>query len=131
MNIIDVNSKTGKLRLRCGDFGDLPLLPDEVYLSALEDCNDNLPRAAALCANYILGLLSSKTHRKLAQLETWGNEHFENYVKFLKMTVLNPNSQFSVAPVPYVVGDGTEHPLIAFVEDWNTNFGDNLPNLRF
>ena len=128
--IIDPNSPVGKIRLRVGDWSDLPILPDSVILSALTDCQQNVPRAAALSAQYILATLTAKTHRKLAQLETWGNEQFENYVKFLKMTVLNPNLMTS-APVPYTGNVQEDHPLIVFVEDWNTNYGTNPPTLRF
>lgn len=130
MTIIDPTHPVGKIRLRIGDWQDIPILPDTVILSALEDCQNNVPRAAALCAQYVLGTLTAKTHRKLAQLETWGSEQFENYVKFLKTTIMNPH-MMTIAPVPYTGGVENEHPLIAFVEDWNTNFGTKLPTLRF
>lgn len=120
MTIIDPTTSIGKIRLRTGDWADLTILPDIVIQSALDDCQNNVPRAAALCAQYILATLTAKTHRKLAQLETWSGEHFDNYVKFLKLTVLNPNLM-SIAPVPYV-NTGEENPLLKFTREWNLNY---------
>lgn len=121
MPIIDPSTPLGKVRLRVGDWQDLPILPDTVIESALSDCQDSVPRASALCAQYILATLTFKTHRKLAQLETWSNEQFEHYVEFLKMTVLNPNLM-STSPVPYTGNIKTDHPLIQFVEEWNESY---------
>lgn len=120
MAVLDPATPVGKIRLRVGDWRDLVILPDSVIESALTDCQENVPRAAALCAQYILATLTSKTHRKLAQLETWSNEQFENYVEFLKLTVLNPH-MMTASPVPYT-GNITDHPLIVFVEEWNESY---------
>lgn len=121
MPVIDPSTNLGKVRLRCGDWADLPLLPNEVIESALSESNNSVPKAASLCAQYILAMLTSRTHRKLAQLETWGNEQFENYVKFIQMTILNPNLA-AIAPIPYAGGTDTEHPLIQFQKDWAANY---------
>jgi hypothetical protein len=120
MTVIDPTTSIGKIRLRIGDWSDLPILPDSVINSALEDCSDNVPRAAALCAQYILATLTAKTHRKLAQIETWSNEQFDNYVQFIKLTILNPHLM-SVSPVPYV-NTTEDHPLIAFMDEWNEEY---------
>jgi hypothetical protein len=138
-NVIDPTTNVGKLRLRVGDVSDIPFFPDSVYEATLTDEDDNLPRAARRMAQYILGTLSAKTHRKLAQLEVWGQEYFDNYVKFIKLTILNPMFM-DISPVPY--GSGSEeqvHPLIQFQQDWNKNYAitqsnqmaldaDNSPN---
>lgn len=115
--LLDPATAIGKIRLRVGDWSDLPVLPDNVIQSALDDCDANVPRAAQLCAQYILATLTAKTHRKLAQIETWSNEQFNNYVKFLEKTILNPHLM-SIAPIPYVNTE-TEHPLIEFTREWN------------
>lgn len=120
MTIIDPTTPLGKIRLRIGDWQDLPLLPDSVIESALVDCNNNIPRAAKLCAQYILAMLTSKTHKKMAQLETWSDQQFDNYVKFIQMTILNPHLM-DVSPIPYVNTE-TEHPLIEFSREWNESF---------
>lgn len=120
MPVIDPSTPIGKIRLRTGDWSDLPILNDATIQSALTDCGDNVPRAAQLCAQYILATLTFKTHKKLSTVEVWSGEQFDNYVTFLKTTVLNPNLM-SVAPIPYGFGDET-HPLIEFVETWNEEF---------
>lgn len=119
--IIDPKTSIGKIRLRIGDWSDLPLLPDSVIDSALVDCSGNVPRAASLCAQYVLGMLTAKTHRKLANIEVWSNEQFSNYVQFIKLTILNPHNM-SVSPIPYT-GGMTAHPLITFTDDWNAAYG--------
>ena len=119
--IIDPTTPIGKIRLRCGDFGDLSILPDTVYQSALDDCKQNIPRASQLCAQYILGTLTAKTHRKLASLETWSGEHFDHYVKFIKLTILNPNLM-SISPIPYTHAIEIENPLPKFIREWNLNY---------
>lgn len=118
--IIDPATPVGKIRLRIGDWADLPILPDAVIISALEDCANNIPRAASLCAQYILGTLTAKTHRKLANIEVWSNEQFSNYVAFIKLTIFNPHNM-SLAPIPYV-GDTSKNPLSMFTEDWNAAY---------
>jgi hypothetical protein len=124
MAIIDPTTNLGKLRLRCGDIGDLPFLPDEVYLQAFADTqtislpNGSLPRAAKTCAVYILGMLSFRTHEKLGQVEVWGNEATKSYKDFLLLTVANPNF-IEYSPVPYAGGLDTVNPLMQFTSDWN------------
>lgn len=119
--VIDPTTNLGKLRLRVGDFGDIPFLPDDVYYSTLTDCNENLPRATIIVAQYILAILTHKTHRKLNQLEVWSNEQYAQYLSFIKTTILNPHlSQLS--PIPYTGSDTSASPLVEFVEDWNGNY---------
>lgn len=117
--VIDPTTSIGKIRLRIGDWSDLPILPDAVIQSALDDCQNNVPRAASLCAQYVLATLTAKTHRKLSQIETWSGEQFNNYVKFLDKTILNPNLM-TLAPVPYEGMVEETHPLVQFVADWNS-----------
>lgn len=137
--VLDPTTSIGKLRLRCADYTDLPLMPDSVYQSVLDDNDGNIPRSARIMAQYILGTLTSRTHRRLAQLEVYGNQYFEQYVSFLKLTVLNPN-MMDLSPIPYFGGENETHPLVQFQQDWNKNFysgtqsqqlafnADNSPN---
>lgn len=118
---LDPTTPLGKIRLKIGDYSDLPILPDSVIYAALDDCNGNVNRAASLCAQYILGTLTSKTHKKLSQLETWSGEQFDNYVKFLQMTVLNPNLS-TVAPVPYSGGGFEVSPIETFIKNWRDGY---------
>lgn len=121
MTVVDPSTSVGKIRLRVGDWQDLPLLSDEVIESAITDCNGNLPRAAKLCAQYILAILSFKTHKKIAQLEVWTGEQFKNYLQFIQMTILNPQLA-DIAPIPYGVSGTELHPLIQFQQDWNKQY---------
>jgi hypothetical protein len=114
------STSVGKIRLRIGDWQDLPILPDSVIESAITDCQNNVPRAAQLCAQYILATLTAKTHRKMSNLETWSGEQFDNYVKFIKMTILNPHLM-TTSPVPYA-GDSEESPMNSFIRYWNHSF---------
>lgn len=125
--ILDPTTPIGKIRLRVGDYSDLPILPDEVYQSALDDCQSYLPRASVLVAQYILASLTGQTHQKLAQIEVYGGEWFTNYLAFVKATILNPNLM-QVTPLPYTpvttdeFGNKLEVPLIQFQKDWNRNY---------
>ena len=121
--IIDPTTNLGKLRLRCADIGDLPFLTDEVYNSVLGDTSDNLTKSTVICANYILGILSLRTHRKLSNLEIWGQEAFTNYRLFLRETIANPNTISGIYPIPYSPDpQGQVNPLIQFVSDWNNSY---------
>lgn len=125
--ILDPTSNIGKMRLRVGDYSDMPIMPDEVYLSALADCNNYLPRASVLVAQYILAALTGQTQQKLAQIEVYGNQWFQNYLAFVKATILNPHLMPYV-PLPYVplltdqYGNKVDLPLVEFQKDWNANF---------
>lgn len=120
--IIDVSTDLGRLRMRCGDYGDLPYLPDNVYQQALIDTDNNLPVAAKNCATYILGALSFKVHRKIGlQLEVYGAEAFANYKQYLLLILTNPNFM-DISPIPYNVNGTTLHPLQQFQKDWNNNY---------
>lgn len=118
--IIDANTDLGRLRLRVADFGDIALLPDSVYSQTLEDKGGNLNAAAKTCALYILGILSQRTHRKLAQLEIWGAEAFQNYRDFLLLTVSNP-ALMDCSPIPYSSAEAFS-PILDFQKNWNKGF---------
>ncbi len=127
MAILDPTTTIGKMRLRVGDYSDLPLMPDAVYESALDDTSDNLPRACVLVAQYILASLTGQTHQKLAQIEVFGNQWFEQYLAFVKATILNPHLM-QLNPLPYtptakdIYGNIIEVPLIQFQKDWNASY---------
>lgn len=127
MAILDPTTPVGKMRLRVGDYSDLPLMPDSVYTSALSDCNNSVPKASVLVAQYILGMLTAQTHQKLQQIEVFGAEWFQNYLAFVKATIMNPNFM-DITPMPYVAqvknefGEVVEMPLVQFQKDWNNNY---------
>lgn len=117
---IDITTNVGKLRLRCGDVSDLPFLNDLVYLQAYTDSQDNLPRAAKLCAQYILAQLAFRTHKKLASLEIWGGDAFVHYKEFLMLTINNP-AFMDISPIP-VSSSADLSPMLQFQNDWNRSF---------
>ena len=120
---IDPTTALGKCRLRCADFGDIPYLPDNVYLQTLTDNNQNIPVSSKICATYILGTLAFKTHRKMGlQLEIWGAEAFQNYKDFLVLTVTNPNfADYSPLPLQSLSPDD-QNALTSFISDFNRNY---------
>lgn len=118
---LDPTSNIGKIRLRVADYSDLPIFPDSVYQSVLDENTNNLTKSAMVMAQYILGVLSQKTHRKLNQIEIWGAESFKNYKDFLILTVKDP-AFMSYSPIPYGATSIDNNPLIQFTQDWNKNF---------
>ena len=127
--ILDPTTPIGKMRLRVGDYGYDPIMPSEVYQSALDDCQNNLPRACVLVAQYILASLTGQTHQKISQIEVYGAEWFTNYLAFVKATILNPHLM-TLSPMPYLAtqvdasGNKIVLPLDQFQKDWNNNFAN-------
>lgn len=117
---LDPTSNIGIVRLRIADYSDIPLLSDSVIQSVLEANSNNLANTARTCATYILGMLSHKTHRKLAQLEVWGKENFDSYKEFLFLTVSNP-AFMTISPIPYAA-TADFNPIIDFQNNWNANY---------
>jgi len=118
MAVIDFTSNVGRLRLRLGDALDLQIYPDEVYQSALDECDGNMPRATRLMAQYILAALSMRVHEKIGALECYGNQFYSQYRDFILATIANPMFMQTV-PMPYSSGMDVKHPIQQFQEDWN------------
>ena len=121
MTIIDPTTDLGRLRLALGDWQDLPILPDSVILQTLVDSSGNLNRAKITLAQYILASLTRDVHQKLAQIEVYGEQGFDNYKEFIRLTILNPNLS-QLAPIPYAGGLAVQNPLTKFTDDWNKNY---------
>lgn len=119
--IIDPTTNEGKLRLRLSDWSDLPLLPSSVYQQTLIDNDNNLQRSVTILGSYILGILSQKTHRKLATLEVWGNESFHSYLKFLEKIIKDP-AYSGISPIPYMSSGDGSNPIPDFLSDWERNY---------
>lgn len=129
--IIDPSSNLGKVRLRIADVSDLPYLSDDVIQTTLSENGNNVKLAAKICAMYILGMLSHKTHRKMAQLEVWGAEAFTAYKQFLMLAHTNP-AFLDYSPLPYM--SAAEYsPILEFQKAWNCNFtnGTEAQQLSF
>lgn len=120
--MIDFSTDIGKVRLRCADIGDLPFLPDEVYNNAILENGGNLPAAAKLCAQYLLGLFAvGASHKKMVQLEVWNKDRFDAYRAYLMDILTNPAlMSYTALPVLIVGDEDAIDPLKQFTEDWNT-----------
>jgi hypothetical protein len=119
--MLDPTTVIGKLRLRCGDYNDLPILPDTVYQETYTESGNSLNQASVTCAQYILAILSQSCHQRLVNIEIYGSEAFNNYLTYLTKVVLNPNLS-QTCPIPYSASNDKVHPLIQFQEDWENNF---------
>ena len=118
---IDASTTLGKCRLRCGDYSDLPLLPDSVYLSTLYENNGNVPRSSMICATYILSMLAMGCHQKMSYLEVFGNQKYEQYESYLLKIAKDPMFSGS-SPIPYTGSVTDKNQLIQFTEDWNKSY---------
>lgn len=120
---IDASTLLGKCRLRTADYGDLPLLPDSVYLTTLEENNNNVQRTSMICATYILGMFAQGCHQKMSFLEIWSGEKYKQYESYLMKIAKDPTFNGS-SPIPYTGASSTteKNPLIAFVEDWEQGY---------
>lgn len=121
MPALDLSSDISKLRLRVGDWRDPVILPDEVYQDALDQNNDNLNRSAILCAQYILATLSFGTRSKFQYIESYDNQAFDQYRKFLLDTVNNP-AFMTYNPIAYGGDTSETNPLIQFAKSWNAGY---------
>lgn len=124
MTTIDASTALGKCRLRCGDYGDLPLLPDSVYLTTLSENNGNVFRSSMICATYILSMLAvSSCHQKLSFIELYGNQKYDQYESYL-MKIAKDSSFNGSSPIPYTgaTSTTTKNPLIQFTEDWGNSY---------
>lgn len=123
MAIIDASTALGKCRLRCGDYGDIPLLPDSVYLNTLSENNENVFRSSMICATYILSMLAMGCHQKMSFLEIYGNQKYDQYESYL-MKIAKDSSFNGSSPIPYTGASSTttKNPLIQFVEDWENSY---------
>lgn len=123
--MIDFSTNIGKLRLKVGDFQDLSILPDSVYLQTLTENENNINRSSKIIAGYIAAILSQRSHEKVSFLEIWGAEAFDNYMIFIKNIILNP-SMSGVSPIPYGFNEGTISPIIKFQNNWEASY--QIPN---
>jgi len=121
MASLDLSNPIDQIRLRVGDYLDLPYLPDSAYQHALEQTSNDVSRATILCAQWILAQLAFGAHRRMAQLEVYGNQMFDQYKQYLVMITKDPLIS-QICPIPYAGGVDATNPLIQFTEDWNANY---------
>lgn len=118
--IIDPSSSVGKVRMRTGDWRDIPILEDIVIEQALLDCNNDVKAASVLCCQYILATLAFKSHQKLSMIEVWGRESYLSYRDYV-MTVLK-NPDFSgISPLPFTQLS-CPSPIARFQKNWDKQY---------
>lgn len=103
MAVINYDSAIDRVRLAVADVQDIQMLPDTVYEKILEQNNNNEVTATRIIAGIILGLLSPGTRCRLDRIETYGNQYFENYLKFIEKVINNPTGIYSSAGI-YAAG---------------------------
>ena len=121
MAAIDPSTAIGKLRLRLADWRDYQILPDNVYTQTLADCDNNLNKATAILAQYILAVLSQNTRSKMGIIESYDDQAFTQYRQFIIDTISNP-AIMTIAPIAMVTGADTANPLIEFQKLWNAGY---------
>ena len=121
--VLDLSQNEDKIRLRVGDYNDIPILPTSVYTATLADNNNNVNKCVPIIATYILALFAQKSHSKLSYIEVWSSEVYNNYRDWLLKVVLNPMLNQS-SPIPYTGASSTttKNPLIQFTEDWENGY---------
>lgn len=98
-NIID------RVRIKIGDIDPYnPLVEDIWYTYYLDEYDQNENKTALEVAKNVLARYSSYAREREGQVEIYGSEVFDNYLKWLKYTISNPDFGFLGAPVPYAGG---------------------------
>lgn len=121
MPMINPSTPIGQMRLRVGDWADLPWLPDVVYTQTLADNNNNVVKASGVVAQYILAMLTRSTKTKLAQIESYDNQAFQQYKEFLILTVKDP-AFMSFNPIVSASGVNEDNLLYKFPKYWNAGY---------
>lgn len=103
MGTLDLTSAVDRVRLAVGDYQDLEIFPDNVYEYVLDKHEQNETASIKEMATLILGALSQSSSRsRLDRIEVYTGT-FEQYFKFLKEVIKNPNGAYSNAGI-YAAG---------------------------
>ena len=96
---IDVTTPEGRIRLRVGDVQDIQIFPDSIYTYYYQENNENENTTVKEMAYYILGALSQNTRERLDRIEYYGQEAFDNYLKFINVLIKDPRTSMSITGV--------------------------------
>lgn len=113
---LDLSSPVDRIRLLLGDWQDVEILPDVVYEYALTKHSNNERGAAVEVAYNILAVLAQNTHSRIDRIEMYGNQAFEQHLRFIKEFIRSPLSSFNVTGI-YAGG--------VDVAEFNTNAADS------
>lgn len=97
-------SATDRIRLNVGDiWADMEWLHDEDYQYFLDKNNGNENRATMDAARTLLFVLTRFTRERTGDIEVYGGDIFNNFLKALNLILKDPNIAISAA-VPYAGG---------------------------
>jgi len=94
-----------RIRLMIGDTDTLmPFISDGWYDYYLTQNNNNEKTTAIEVAKKILAMYTGWTREREGQCERYGQEAFDNYLKWLKDLISDPSLGLLSAPMPYLGG---------------------------
>ena len=98
------NNPIDRIRLNVGDiWDDFEMLADADYQYFLDAAGGNENRATMDAARAILFKLTRMTRERTGDIDVYGSEWFNNYMKALQLILKDPNIAISLA-VPYAGG---------------------------
>lgn len=98
------NNPIDRIRLNVGDiWDDMEMLADADYQYFLDAANGNERRATMDAVRAILFKLTRMTRERTGDIEVYGGDWFNNYMKALQLILKDPNISISLA-VPYAGG---------------------------
>lgn len=98
------NNPIDRIRLNVGDiWDDMEMLSDADYQYFLDAANGNERRATMDAVRAILFKLTRMTRERTGDIEVYGGDWFNNYMKALQLILKDPNISISLA-VPYAGG---------------------------
>jgi len=101
----DPTNPIDRIRLKVGDTDNHnEYLDDRWYTYYLSSTNGNEVIASIEIAKAILVRFTGHTREVVDQVEIYGNQRFEQYLKWLKDFVDNPNLSGFRSPVPFAGG---------------------------
>lgn len=101
----DPSNPLDRIRMTVGDTDeDNEYISDGWYYYYLTANSNNETLTAIEVAKKILSKFTSNTREKVDQVEIYGNEQFNNYLKWLKEFIESPSLSGLRSPVPYASG---------------------------
>lgn len=98
------NNPIDRIRLNVGDiWDDMEYLTDADYQYFLDAADGNERRATMDAVRAILFKLTRMTRERTGDIEVYGGDWFNNYMKALQLILKDPNISISLA-VPYAGG---------------------------
>lgn len=94
-----------RMRLLIGDIDpDLPLVEDQWYAYYLSQNNNNEKKTAIQVAKNILAQYTGYSREREGMVEVYGNEIFNQYLRWLKDLLSDSSLGLLSAPMPYAGG---------------------------